>query len=372
MNKYFCMNRNKDYQNKVENILASRKQEILDFFEVSDEGQFNFNIYIYDTIEALVKGMKDRGFSDMPDYMCACQKDEDNSLNFFEPKDNPSEEEWSKEEYEKCIFHEEIHGIQSIIYGKQPEWLTEGVAKYLDGTYSKGIKWLLDEYVNKKTIPPMYELENEFGMHEYDSYDYAYLMVSYLIETIGKHDFLVSIKSLEKIKELSNNLVVKAVDYYNRKFKFMDYLNQDIDHPKYLFHGSPKKLDKIIPHQSIDSKNNMNNVANAIFLFPSFLKATPYAFKDTIRENSKDLAWNFRIPNNAHFPLMVMENVNIDENIIGYIYVVSKNDSMIKDNNSYQYKCYEELIPCDVIEVKYSDYKEYYQVENTDIKKNRL
>lgn len=59
------------------------------------------------------------------------------TLNFFEPKDNPSEEE-----YKQCIFHEEIHGIQSIIYGEQPEWLTEGVAKYLDGTYSKGIKWL--------------------------------------------------------------------------------------------------------------------------------------------------------------------------------------------------------------------------------------
>ena len=40
------MNRNKDYKDKVENILASRKQEILDFFEVSDEGQFDFNIYI--------------------------------------------------------------------------------------------------------------------------------------------------------------------------------------------------------------------------------------------------------------------------------------------------------------------------------------
>lgn len=82
MNKYFCTNRNKDYQNKVENILASRKQEILEFFEVSDMGQFNFNIYIYDTIEALVRGLKNRGFNDMPDYMCACQKDEDN-FEFF-------------------------------------------------------------------------------------------------------------------------------------------------------------------------------------------------------------------------------------------------------------------------------------------------
>lgn len=84
--------------------------------------------------------MKERKFADMPDYMCACQKDEDNSLNFFEPKDNLSENEWSKEEYENVIFHELIHAIQFNIYGTQPEQLTEGVAKYLDvdkSTYNK-------------------------------------------------------------------------------------------------------------------------------------------------------------------------------------------------------------------------------------------
>lgn len=219
MNKYFCSNRNKDYQNEVEKILLSRKQDILNFFNTEDKGQFNFNIFIYDTIGDLVDGMKNRGFDKMPDYMCACYKDEDNSLNFFEPKDNPNENEWGKEEYKNAVFHEEIHAIQSIIYGSQPEWLTEGVAKSLDGTYSRGIKYLLDEYVNKTHIPSMYELENEFGMHEYDSYDYAYLMVSYLIENLGKDNFLVAIKSKDTIKELSKDLVVKAVDYYNRKFE---------------------------------------------------------------------------------------------------------------------------------------------------------
>lgn len=89
-----------------EEILESRKKEILDFFNVVDEGQFNFNIYICDTIEELTESMKKRGFSGMPEYMCACYKDEDNSLNFFEPKDDPNDNEWSKEEYESVIFHE--------------------------------------------------------------------------------------------------------------------------------------------------------------------------------------------------------------------------------------------------------------------------
>lgn len=38
MNKYICTNRNKNYQNEVEKILVSRKQEILDFFGVKDNG----------------------------------------------------------------------------------------------------------------------------------------------------------------------------------------------------------------------------------------------------------------------------------------------------------------------------------------------
>lgn len=138
------------------------------------------------------------------------------------------------------------------------------------------------------------------------------------------------------------------------------YLNQDIDNPVYLFHGSTKKLDVIVPMQSYDSKNNVQNIANAVFLFPSFLKATPYAFKETIKENSKGLDWSFQISNDNKTPFMVMENVNVDENMTGYVYVFKKDNTMIKDNDSYQYKCFTELVPIDIIEICYSDYKEYY------------
>lgn len=219
MNKYFCTNKKSTYKDKVEEIINLNKPKILEFFDVQDNGQFNFNIYIYDTIDDLAIGMKNRGFSEMPSYMCACYKDEDNSLNFFEPKDNPNEDEWGKAEYNNVIFHEEIHGIESIIYGVQPEWLTEGVAKYLDGTYKNGIEFLLDNYINKDNIPPMEEMEKEFGMHEYDSYDYAYLMVSYLIETMGRQQFLVAIKSQEVINELSKDLTFRVIDYYINKYK---------------------------------------------------------------------------------------------------------------------------------------------------------
>lgn len=142
------------------------------------------------------------------------------------------------------------------------------------------------------------------------------------------------------------------------------YLNQDIDNPTYLFHGSPKSLSILKPNQSYDAIGNQQNIANAIFFFPSFLKSTPYAFKDTIKANSEGLEWNFEITNSNTLPLMTMENVNIDEDIVGYIYVFFKDDDMIKDNDSYQYKCFKEKQPIDIIKISYKDFKKYYKVKN--------
>ena len=172
----------------------------------------------YDSIKELVNGLRKRGFKKDPDYMCACHKDEDNSLNFFEPKDNPGENEWSKEEYESVVFHELIHGIQFTLFGTTPEWLNEGIAKYLDGTYSKGIKWLLDNYINNSPIPNQKEIENEFGMYEYDSYDYAYLMVSYLIDTLGKDGFVNILSNKEQFEIEKEDLLNRSIDYYNKKY----------------------------------------------------------------------------------------------------------------------------------------------------------
>lgn len=141
-----------------------------------------------------------------------------------------------------------------------------------------------------------------------------------------------------------------------------EYLNQDINNPKYLFHGSPRKLEVIEPHVSHDSRGNVRNISNAVFLFPSFLKATPYAFKDTIKELSEGKKWNFTIPNDDSYPLMSMSDVTISDDIIGYIYVFLKDDSMVKDEESYQYKCFSSLKPIDVVLVRYGDYSSYYEV----------
>lgn len=138
------------------------------------------------------------------------------------------------------------------------------------------------------------------------------------------------------------------------------YLSQDINNPRWLFHGSPRLFDKAIPKQSHDSSGNSVNIANAVFLFPDFLKATPYAFKETIKANSEGCI--FEIPSGKADYLMIMENVNIDENIVGYIYVFDYNDKIKKDDKTLQYKSYEELTPIDIVPICYKDYKMYYQI----------
>ena len=105
------------------------------------------------------------------------------------------------------------------MFGTTPEWINEGIAIYLDGTYSKGIKWLLDNYINSNPIPNQDEIENEFGMHEYDSYDYAYLMVSYIIDYYGKDNLIDSLKNKEKFEIIKKDLLIKSIDYYNMNYK---------------------------------------------------------------------------------------------------------------------------------------------------------
>ena len=142
------------------------------------------------------------------------------------------------------------------------------------------------------------------------------------------------------------------------------YLKQDINNPIYLFHGSPLKLECVEPRLSHDFNGNIVNISESVFLFPSFLKATPYAFKDTIKKKSNGMDWSFEISNNDSYPLMEMYNVVLDNDMIGYVYVFAKDDDMIKDAETYQYKCNKALIPIDVVEVKYSQYKKYFRVNN--------
>ena len=142
------------------------------------------------------------------------------------------------------------------------------------------------------------------------------------------------------------------------------YLNNDLANPTYLFHGSPKLLDTIEQRQAYDSNGNVENEDYAVFLTSSFIIASAYAFKDRIKEMSDGLNWNFEIgydKDNKEVNIK-FENVNIDDDIEGFIYVFPFSEKYEHYGRSIQYKCHENIKPVAVVKVRFEDFKGYYKI----------
>lgn len=149
-----------------------------------------------------------------------------------------------------------------------------------------------------------------------------------------------------------------------------DYFNNDLANPMFLFHGSPILLNTIEQRQAHDSNGNAENKDFAVFLTSSFIIASAYAFKDKIKELSDGLEWNFEIgydSDNDEVDIK-FENVNIDDNIEGFIYVFPFSEKYDHQGKSTQYKCHENIKPIDVVKVKFVDFKKYYQIYNQKIR----
>ena len=151
------------------------------------------------------------------------------------------------------------------------------------------------------------------------------------------------------------------------------YETNDLQNPKYLFYGSHKILEVVEKRQIHDSNNNQDNKDFAVFLTSSFVIATAYAFKEKIKELSDGLNWHFEIGYDANNDKVYvkMNNVNINDDIEGYIYVFPFDEKYEHQKNSIQYKCHEKIKPIDIVKVKFSEYKQYYII-NSDIKQNNI
>ena len=151
------------------------------------------------------------------------------------------------------------------------------------------------------------------------------------------------------------------------------YLDNSLISPTFLFHGSPKKLEVIEQRQAYDSNGNKENEDFAVFMTSSFVIASAYAFKDKIKEMSEGLDWNFEIGRDANSDeiFVIMDNVNVDDELEGYIYVFDYDDSYTHEGRSIQYKCHKNVVPIDVVSVKFKDFKNYYSI-NIDNKNKTL
>ena len=151
-----------------------------------------------------------------------------------------------------------------------------------------------------------------------------------------------------------------------------EYFNNNLENPQFLFHGSPKKLDIIKPHQANDEDNNVENIDNAIFLTSSLIVASAYAFKDSIKAMSSNLNWNFEIGRNpvTNEVFVTMDNVNVDDSLEGFVYVFPFDKTYYHEGRSIQYKCYKNIEPIDIIKVRFVDFKRFYAI-NQRVAKSR-
>ena len=190
MNKYIYSNRNDDYIYEIEDILQNGKKEILDFFDIKDNKSYEFNVYVFNTLDEMYEVLKKKNIitNELSYYS-------NNSFYFFEP------DEWYKETYKKNIFNEEIKCIENSLYDNHPKWLIEGIAMYMNNELD------IETIINNKTV------------NAYKRPYSSYIIVNYLIEKYTKSLFikLISLKQYICFIE-NNNILEEAINYYYEKY----------------------------------------------------------------------------------------------------------------------------------------------------------
>lgn len=221
--------------------------------------------------------------------------------------------------------------------------------------YINVARQIIKDKINKNNIESCIKEFERFisDKHDGNTYDFDYDVLT--MEAKDIYDSLMEIK-----KEILNFNIEPS------RLILREYKENDIKNPKYLFHGSPKLLEMIEQRQSHDSNNKLNEDF-AVFLTPSFIIASAYAFKDKIKLMSEGLDWDFEIgidPETNKIRI-VMDNVIIDDELEGYIYVFKYNDSNMYKDDLIQYKCYQNIKPLDVVTIRFKDYKKYYEFLNS-------
>ena len=209
-------------------------------------------------------------------------------------------------------------------------------------------------YENNKKF---YWFENAWGankgIHEYNSIEDLF------------NDVSIKLFDLEKPteKEKETLTIEESIEYpYHCSYEEMDKIKELyklIKNKKVYFHGSPDLVEELEPRQSSDSSGNKINCDNALFLTDSFLMASAYAFKDTIKKDNVNFKFDITLRNKI--PFMNMENVNISDDIEGYIYAFNKDIDIINEPvGSNQFKSYKNLKSIERIKIKYKDFKFLY------------
>ncbi len=238
-NNIIAIDVSREYIFHVDKVIERSKRDILEWFNLPLP-EFKVTTYIYKDNESLREGLKKRGLGLFPAHMVACMIDQDEekgirrSINFYEP--NPkSAIEYNKKEYDEVITHELTHYITDILYGKLPEWLTEGIAKIIDKYYKDDLTNLM-KLINNYEIPDITTMKGDFFILKkqeevitdegilttekivYDGYDLGYIMVRYIIETLGKDYLFTLMSNKDELALKEQSILSEAIEYYNCQY----------------------------------------------------------------------------------------------------------------------------------------------------------
>lgn len=112
-------------------------------------------------------------------------------------------------------------------YNNRIVWYDEGMAQFMSGEKDNlnDINVFYDYYQkvkeNTHITPDINVLKHgdSFFNEQYNGYDLSYLSVRYLSETLNNDEFAKLVSNFDKIKELGNNIIKNAFDFYDEKYK---------------------------------------------------------------------------------------------------------------------------------------------------------
>lgn len=124
----------------------------------------------------------------------------------------------------------------------------------------------------------------------------------------------------------------------------------------YLYHGSPVKVDKLLPNQAYDTEYN-EGCQYAVYATSNKMMAILFALGCV-----SDFVDYERIMMPEYGNKMIFKNCHPNYDKKGYVYVLDK--SKFKHAMGSQWVCYEEVIPDSIEEINVNDYLEYCIIQN--------
>lgn len=211
----YCGRDDHEEADRISKVLERNIPKLLDFFE--EKSIEKCDAYLFESLHELKKYLDDNNIyplEDQPEFVSSAST---NDTIYCISKKDSIFDNMTDDEYDRSIYHEAIKQVSNRLYGPLPIWLLEGVATYLDGTYTDIVRDIFDKYGEQFVIPQLTDLDEDFTSEDYDGFDLSYLLVSYLIETRGVKKFLNIVKDKDVQKRVSTKDLIDACEYYKKK-----------------------------------------------------------------------------------------------------------------------------------------------------------